>query len=123
MIDVYAIRLQNLFELVDKGLSGGFNSQQLIDFVDIVGNSTFAVQIRMAETSLKIGALSFEHNLILCFSVNFGFFGYTAIKYCLFGYLDSFDSFNSRYKQLLDLSLRAVQVFENGDLLITTNSQ
>jgi len=36
MIDVYAIGLKNLFELVDKGLSGSFNSQQLKDLVDIV---------------------------------------------------------------------------------------
>jgi len=63
MIDVYAIGLKNLFELVDKGLSGSFNSQQLKDLVDIVWNSPFTINIRMTETSFKVSPFSLKHDL------------------------------------------------------------
>jgi hypothetical protein len=65
MIDIYAIWLEDLLKLIDECLPGSLNTQQLKNLIDVIWNSSFTVNIGVAETGFKISTFSLKHNLLL----------------------------------------------------------
>jgi hypothetical protein len=70
MIDIYTIWLKDLLELVDEGLPGSLNTQQLKNLIDVIGNSSFTVNIGVTETGFKISSFSLKHNLLFCSTIS-----------------------------------------------------
>lgn len=71
IIDVNSVGLDDLFEFVDKTLTCSFDTQNVIDFYHVIGDSLLTVNFEMRKTLFEIGAISLKHDI---FGVLFGLF-------------------------------------------------
>lgn len=96
MVDVDAVRFQDFFELVDEGLSGCLDAQNIVDFVNVVGVGPPAVDLVVAETGSQVGACCLENYLLVVFFPEFGevFFGLRLVD-SLLGRFYSFKSLDT----------------------------
>jgi hypothetical protein len=115
VVYVDAIRLEDLFELVDEGRPSCLNSENVEYLSDIVGVSLDGIDLGMCEAGLEIGAFGLKHDKLkrfLLFLVDFVFVD--GIHNESFGCLDSFDSLDSAHEDVTDLFLHCIEILKDS---------